>query len=228
MLHQTVIGLETRKQMEIAGDYPDVVIGCAGGGSNFAGMTFPFIRDKIHGEDVKIIASEPTSRPTLTRGPFAFDFGDTVQMTPLVPMHPLGHGFVPPPIHAGGLRCHGIPPLVSRLVMDGLIEPVAIPQMEIFESGVTFARCEGFLRAPETNRAVAAAIREAVKAREEGSEKVILFNWSGHGFVDMGACEAYLGGKLSNYELPAEEIKRALADIDELPKPLQYKPGSID
>jgi len=227
MLHQTVIGQETQKQMEIAGDYPDIVIGCAGGGSNFAGMAFPFIRDKIHGKEIEIIASEPASCPTLTRGPFAYDFGDTVQMTPLVPMHTLGHSFVPAPIHAGGLRYHGMAPLVSQLVMDGLIRPEAIPQMETFEAGITFARSEGYLSAPETNHAVAMTIREALKAKEEGKEKVILFNWSGHGFVDMGAYEAYLAGKLSNHELPAEEIKRALKDIDALPKPQQYKPGTL-
>ena len=227
MLHQTVIGLEAKKQMELAGDYPDVVIGCAGGGSNFAGMAFPFICDRIHGKDVEIIASEPTSCPTMTRGPFAYDFGDTVQMTPMVPMHTLGHSFVPAPIHAGGLRYHGMAPLVSQLILDNLITPVAIPQIETFESGITFARSEGFLSAPETNHAVAATIREALKAREEGKEKVILFNWSGHGFVDMAAYEAFLAGRLSDHELPSDEIKRALADISGLPKPKQYRPATI-
>ncbi len=227
MLHQTIIGLEAKKQMEIAGDYPDIVIGCAGGGSNFAGLSFPFIQDKINGKEVEIIASEPTSCPTLTRGPFAYDFGDTMATTPLFPMHTLGHGFVPAPIHAGGLRYHGMAPLVSQLVMSGLINTMAIPQMETFESGIKFAKSEGFLSAPETNHAVAATIREALKAKEEGKEKVILFNWSGHGFVDMGAYRAYLAGELANHELPSEEIRRALSEIEALPKPQQYKAGDI-
>ncbi len=223
MLHQTVVGQEAQKQMALFGDYPDVIIGCAGGGSNFAGMVFPFIRDKIHGKQVEILAVEPASCPTMTRGPFAYDFGDTVQMTPLLPMHTLGHSFIPEPIHAGGLRYHGMAPLVSQLILDGLITPLAVPQLETFEAGITFARTEGFISAPETNHAVAALIREAKKAKEEGKEKVILLNWSGHGLVDMAAYEAYLSGKLKNYELPQEEIDRALSDIDPLPKPKQYK-----
>jgi tryptophan synthase beta chain len=222
MLHQTVNGLETQKQMEIAGDYPDIVIGCAGGGSNFAGNAFPFVRDKIHGKDIEIIAVEPASCPTMTEGPFAYDFGDTVQMTPLLPMHTLGHSFVPAPIHAGGLRYHGMAPLVSQLILDGLINPVAIQQLETFQAGVTFARTEGFISAPETNHAVAVAIREALKAKEEGKEKVILFNWSGHGLVDMAAYEAYLSGQLADHALAEDQIKRALKDIEPLPKPKQY------
>ncbi|NNG01324.1 MAG: TrpB-like pyridoxal phosphate-dependent enzyme [Desulfobacteraceae bacterium] len=227
MLHQTVIGLEAQKQMEMAGDYPDIVIGCAGGGSNFAGLAFPYIRDKVNGKDIEIIAVEPTSCPTLTRGPFAYDFGDTNQMTPLLPMHTLGHTFVPEPIHAGGLRYHGMAPLVSQLVMDGLIRTESIPQTETFQSGIDFARSEGYISAPETNHAVAMTIREAKKAKDEGKEKVILFNWSGHGFVDMAAYEAYMLGNLSNHELPSDEIKRALSDIDALPKPKQYKAGNL-
>ncbi|MFC1579731.1 TrpB-like pyridoxal phosphate-dependent enzyme [Thermodesulfobacteriota bacterium] len=227
MLHQTINGLETQKQMAIAGDYPDVIIGCAGGGSNFAGLTFPFIRDKIAGKDIDIIAVEPASCPTMTRGPFAYDFGDTVQMTPLLPMHTLGHSFVPAPIHAGGLRYHGMAPLVSQLIMDGLIRPESIAQMETFQAGITFARTEGFISAPEPTHAIAMTIREAIKAKEEGKEKVILFNWCGHGLVDMAAYEAFLNGQLSDYILPEEEIHRALADIDPLPKPNQYKPGTI-
>jgi len=223
MLHQTVVGQEAQKQMALFGDYPDVVIGCAGGGSNFAGMVFPFIRDKINGKQVEILAVEPASCPTMTRGPFAYDFGDTVQMTPLLPMHTLGHSFIPEPIHAGGLRYHGMAPLVSQLILDGLITPLAVPQLETFEAGITFARTEGFISAPETNHAVAALIREAKKAKEEGKEKVILLNWSGHGLVDMAAYEAYLSGKLKNYDLPQEEIDRALSDIDPLPKPRQYR-----
>ncbi|MBW2025408.1 MAG: TrpB-like pyridoxal phosphate-dependent enzyme [Deltaproteobacteria bacterium] len=203
MLHQTINGLETQKQMAIAGDYPDVIIGCAGGGSNFAGNCLPFVRDKINGKDIDIIAVEPASCPTMTRGPFAYDFGDTVQMTPLLPMHTLGHSFVPEPIHAGGLRYHGM------------------AQLETFKAGIIFARTEGFISAPETDHAVAMVIREALKAKEEGKEKVILFNWSGHGLVDMAAYEAYLAGKLADHELPEEEIERALKDIEPLPKPKQ-------
>jgi tryptophan synthase beta chain len=223
MLHQTVNGLETQKQMKIAGDYPDVVIGCAGGGSNFAGNCFPFVCDKIHGKDIDIIGVEPASCPTMTRGPFAYDFGDTVQMTPLLPMHTLGHGFVPEPIHAGGLRYHGMAPLISQLILDNLIRPVAVQQLETFQAGITFARTEGFISAPETDHAIAVVIREALKAKEEGKEKVILFNWSGHGLVDMAAYEAYLSGKLGDHELAQEEIDRALKEIEPLPKPRQFK-----
>jgi len=227
MLHQTVNGLECQKQMAIAGDYPDVIIGCCGGGSNFAGCAFPFVRDKINGKKIDIIAVEPTSCPTMTRGPFAYDFGDTVMMTPLMPMHTLGHSFVPAPIHAGGLRYHGMAPTISQLILDGLIRPEAVPQLETFQAGITFARTEGFISAPETNHAIAMLIREAIKAREEGKQKVILMNWSGHGLVDMGAYEAYLRGKLSDHALPEEDIQRALRDISKLPKPKQYKPGKI-
>jgi tryptophan synthase beta chain len=227
MLHQTIIGQEALKQMAIAGDYPDVVIACAGGGSNFAGIAFPFVRDKIHGKNIDIIAVEPASCPTMTRGPFAYDFGDTVQMTPLLPMHTLGHSFVPAPIHAGGLRYHGMAPLVSQLILSGLIRAEAVQQLETFKAGINFARVEGYISAPETNHAVAMAIREALKAKEEGKEKVILFNWSGHGLVDMAAYEAFLRGTLADHALPADEINRALADIAPLPKPKQYKPGNI-
>jgi len=227
LLHQTINGLECQKQMAIAGDYPDVIIGCAGGGSNFAGHALPFVRDKINGKEIDIIAVEPTSCPTMTKGPFAYDFGDTVQKTPLLPMYTLGHSFVPAPIHAGGLRYHGMAPIVSQLLMDNLIRAEAIPQLETFQAGITFARTEGFISAPETDHAIAVVIREAIKAKEEGKEKVILFNWSGHGLVDMTAYEAYLTGKLSDYALPEEEIHRALEDIAPLPKPKQYKPGTI-
>ena len=227
LLHQTINGLECLKQLEIAGDYPDVVIGCAGGGSNFAGNCLPFVRDKINGKEIDIIAVEPASCPTMTRGPFAYDFGDTVQMTPLLPMYTLGHSFVPAPIHAGGLRYHGMAPIVSQLLLDNLIRAEAIPQLETFQAGITFANTEGFISAPETNHAVACTIREAIKAKEEGKEKVILFNWSGHGLVDMAAYEDYLSGKLSDHALPEDEIHRALRDIDPLPKPKQYKAGTI-
>ncbi|MBU2498933.1 MAG: TrpB-like pyridoxal phosphate-dependent enzyme [Proteobacteria bacterium] len=227
LLHQTINGLECQKQLAIAGDYPDVIIGCAGGGSNFAGNAFPFVRDKISGKNIDIIAVEPTSCPTMTRGPFAYDFGDTIQMTPLLPMYTLGHSFIPAPIHAGGLRYHGMAPLVSQLILDGLIRAEALPQLETFQAGITFARTEGFIGAPETNHAVAMVIREAVKAKEEGKEKVILMNWSGHGLVDMAAYEAYMRGQLSDHALPEEEIHRALEDIAKLPKPKQYKPGTV-
>jgi tryptophan synthase beta chain len=227
MLHQTIIGLEAQKQMKIAGAYPDVVIACAGGGSNFAGLAFPYVRDKIAGKKIDIIAVEPAACPTMTKGPFAYDFGDTVKMTPLLPMHTLGHGFIPAPIHAGGLRYHGMSPLVSQLIMDNLIRPEAVPQLETFKAGVAFARSEGFISAPEANHAVAMVIREALKAKEEGKEKVILFNWSGHGLVDMAAYDAYFSGKLSDFDLPKEEILRALEEIKPLPKPKQYRAGSI-
>ncbi|MFH0825841.1 MAG: TrpB-like pyridoxal phosphate-dependent enzyme [Pseudomonadota bacterium] len=219
MLHQTIIGLEAQKQLAKVGDYSDVVIGCAGGGSNFAGISFPFLRDKIAGKQIRIVAVEPTSCPTMTRGPFAYDFGDTVQMTPLLPMHTLGHDFIPEPIHAGGLRYHGMAPLVSQLIMDNLIEPLAVPQLETFEAGIAWARSEGFISAPETCHALAATIREAKRAKEEGKEKTILVNWSGHGLVDLGAYDAYFQGKLFDYDLPQEEIERALRAIASFPKP---------
>ncbi len=223
MLHQTVNGLECQKQMAIAGDYPDVIIGCAGGGSNFAGNALPFVRDKINGKDIDIIAVEPASCPTLTKGPFAYDFGDAVRSTPLLPMYTLGSTYVPAPIHAGGLRYHGMAPIISQLVLSGVIRAEAIPQLETFRAGITFARTEGFISAPETDHAIAMVIREAMKAKEEGKEKTILFNWSGHGLVDMGAYEAFLAGKLSDIELGDEELREALKDLDTLPKPKQYK-----
>ncbi len=223
MIHQSVIGLEAVKQMKMAGDYPDVIIGSAGGGSNFAGLAMPFARDKIAGKEIDIIAVEPASCPTLTRGPFAYDFGDTVQMTPLLPMHTLGHNFVPEPIHAGGLRYHGMAPIVSKLVMDGIVRAESVQQMETFKAGLTFARSEGYISAPECNHAVAMTIREALKAKEEGKEKTILFNWSGHGLVDLGAYESYFQGKLSDHELSQDVIDTALKDIETLPKPKQTK-----
>lgn len=227
MLHQTINGLETQKQMAIAGDYPDIVIGCAGGGSNFAGNCFPFCRDKIHGKDIDIIGVEPASCPTMTKAPFAYDFGDTAGTTPLLPMHTLGHNFVPAAIHAGGLRYHGMAPLVSQLILDNIIRPVSVQQLETFEAGIIFAKTEGFISAPETNHATAMVIREALKAKEEGKEKVILFNWSGHGLVDMAAYQDYLAGKLSDHELDADGIKSALKDIEPLPKPKQFKIGTV-
>ena len=219
MMHQTVIGLEAEKQLAIAGDYPDVVIGCAGGGSNFAGISFPFIRDKIHGKEVRIVASEPTSCPSLTKGDYVYDFGDTAQTTPLLAMCSIGHGFVPAPIHAGGLRYHGMAPLVSKLFMDGLIEAKAYNQLETFGAGIIFARTEGFIPAPETNHAIAAAIDEAKKAKDEGKERVILMNFSGHGIIDLPSYDAYLSGKLQDYSLPSDEIQKLLKELDKFPKP---------
>jgi tryptophan synthase beta chain len=213
LMHQTIIGLETEKQLKIAGEYPDVVVGCAGGGSNFAGLSFPFIRDKIHGKDVRIIAVEPTSCPTLTKGPYVYDFGDTAQTTPLLPMHSIGHEFVPAPIHAGGLRYHGMAPLVSRLLQDKLIEAKAYPQLETFRAGINFARTEGLIPAPETDHAIACVIEEALKAKEEGKERVILMNWSGHGIIDLASYDAYLSGKLSDVVMPDEDIQRLVCDL---------------
>jgi tryptophan synthase beta chain len=219
LLHQTIIGLEAHKQLAMIGEYPDIVIGCAGGGSNFSGCALAFIRDKIHGKDTKIIACEPTSCPTMTKGPYIYDFGDTAETTPLLAMHSLGHGFIPPPIHAGGLRYHGMAPILSRLVVDGIVEARAYPQLETFKAGIIFARTEGFIPAPETNHAIAGVIEEAMKAKEEGKEKVILFNWSGHGIIDLAAYDAYLSGKLEDYVLPDEEIKKLIKELEKFPKP---------
>ncbi|MFA6639749.1 MAG: TrpB-like pyridoxal phosphate-dependent enzyme [Defluviitoga tunisiensis] len=219
VLHQTIIGLEAHRQMEKIGVYPDVVIGCAGGGSNFAGLALPFVRDKIHGREVSVVAAEPTSCPTLTRGPYAYDFGDLAMTTPLLAMYTLGHDYVPAPIHAGGLRYHGMAPIVSHLVKERLVEPRAYNQLETFDAGVKWARAEGFIPAPETNHAIAAVVEEARRAKEEGREKTILFNWSGHGLVDLASYDAYLSGKLVNYSLPDEDIKRAKETVSRFPKP---------
>jgi len=219
LLHQTIIGLETHKQLAMIGEYPDIVIGCAGGGSNFSGFALAFVRDKIHGKDVKIIAAEPTSCPTMTKGPYIYDFGDTAETTPLIPMHSLGHAFVPPPIHAGGLRYHGMAPIVSRLVVDGLVEARAYPQLETFAAGIAFARTEGYVPAPETNHAIACVLEEAKKAKEEGKEKVIIMNWSGHGIMDLSAYDSYISGKLEDYVLPDEEIQKLIRDLEKFPKP---------
>jgi len=219
MLHQTIIGQEALKQMKMFGDYPDVVIGCVGGGSNFAGLVFPFVRDKIHGKDVQVLGIEPTACPTMTRAPFLYDFGDTAATTPLLPMHTLGHNFVPPPVHAGGLRYHGLAPLVSQLIMDKLIEAKSYNQVDCYEAGLTFARTEGIVPAPETNHAIASAIDEARKAKEEGKEKTILFNLSGHGLLDLSGYEKFMEGKLEEYSLPEEEINKSLAVLESYPKP---------
>jgi len=219
LLHQTIIGLEAKKQLAKAGvKKPDIVIGCAGGGSNFGGIAFPFVYDKINGADITIIPVEPASCPSMTRGIFSYDHGDTAGMTPLVAMHTLGHNFVPQPIHAGGLRYHGMSPLVSQAIVEGLIKPRAIAQTECFKAALTWANTEGFIVAPETSHAVAATIQEAIKAKEEGKEKVILMNLSGHGIMDLGGYAKYLEGQLTDYELPQTEIDRAEADLKNYPK----------
>ncbi|WP_303721397.1 TrpB-like pyridoxal phosphate-dependent enzyme [Malonomonas rubra] len=212
-LHQTVIGLEAKEQMAIAGDYPDVVIGCHGGGSNFAGLGFPFIADKAAGKDVRILAVEPISCPTLTKGVFDFDYGDTAKMAPISKMYTLGHDFMPPGIHAGGLRYHGAAPLVSQLLHAGVIEAKAVGQVECFEAAVQFARAEGIIPAPESSHAIRAAFDEALLAKEEGKEKTILFNLSGHGHVDMAAYDAFFSGSLENYEYPNEAIQESLGAL---------------
>ncbi len=212
-LHQTIIGLEAEKQMEMAGEYPDIVIGCFGGGSNFSGISFPFLRHVIKGDKkTRFIAAEPASCPKLTRGTFKYDFGDEAGFTPLIPMYTLGHNFSPANIHAGGLRYHGAGSIVSQLKKDNLIEAIDIPQLETFEAGVLFARTEGIIPAPESTHAIASAVREAKKAREEGTSNVILFNLSGHGLVDMSAYDQYLAGDLKNYEIPTTEIEKYLQD----------------
>jgi tryptophan synthase beta chain len=214
LLHQTVIGEEALAQMEKAGDYPDVVIGCVGGGSNFAGLAFPFLGKVLReGRSTRVLAVEPEACPTLTRGIYAYDFGDMVGLTPLVKMYTLGHGFVPPPIHAGGLRYHGDAPLVCQLVKSGHVEAVAHPQLRVFEAAVTFARSEGIVPAPESAHAVRSAIDEALAARDAGEPRVILFNLSGHGHFDMGAYDAYFAGSLQDFSQPAEAIEQALREL---------------
>lgn len=226
MLHQSIIGLEAKKQLAKIGEKKvDVVIGCAGGGSNFAGLSFPFVSDKINGADIEIIPVEPTSCPTLTRAPFAYDHGDVAKMTPLIPMHTLGHEFVSPPIHAGGLRYHGMAPLVSQAVVEGLLSPRAMDQLHCYDSALLWAKTEGYIPAPETSHAIAAVIEEAKKAKEEGKEKVILFNWSGHGLMDLSGYENFMEGKLIDYPLPEEEMQRSLKSIEGLPKAPAVKTG---
>jgi tryptophan synthase beta chain len=223
MLHQTVIGLEAQKQMKIAGEYPDVVIGCAGGGSNFAGLAFPFVLDKMNGRKIAIYPAEPAACPTLTKAPFVYDHGDSAGYTPLLPMYSLGHTFMPPPVHAGGLRYHGMAPTVSQLVSEGLMEPRSYGQMETFEAGMLLARTEGIIPAPETNHALACVVEEARRATEEGKAKVILFNWSGHGLIDLGSYEKYLSGSLKNFAYPAQEIEEAGKILAKYPKPQLLK-----
>ena len=226
MLHQTIIGLEAKKQLKMVGiDDPDIIIGCAGGGSNFAGLAFPFVQDKINGADIEIIPVEPKACPTITRGEFAYDHGDTACMTPLLAMHTLGHAFVPEPIHAGGLRYHGMAPLVCQAVVEGLMKPKSYHQLKCYESAMIWAKTEGTICAPETSHAIAATIDEAIKAREEGKEKVILFNYSGHGLMDLTGYDAYLGGRLQDYELPEDELKKSTAILKDLPKPSTENTG---
>ncbi|MDD3777123.1 MAG: TrpB-like pyridoxal phosphate-dependent enzyme [Actinomycetota bacterium] len=215
LLHQTVIGLETKKQFEKVGLFPDVLIGCVGGGSNFAGFAFPFIPDKMAGKDIKIIAVEPIACPTLTKGPFAYDYGDTAKMAPIVKMYTLGHDFVPAPIHSGGLRYHGMAPQISLLHKEGIIDAVSYHQNPVFEASMIFAKTEGVLPAPETAHAIKAAIDEALKCKETGEEKVIAFNFSGHGHFDLASYQNYMDGKLEDYEYPDELIKKSL---ERLPK----------
>ena len=219
LLHQTIIGQEAMKQMEMADCYPDIIVGCIGGGSNFAGMFLPFIRDKITGRkpDLRIVNVEPESCPTLTKGLYAYDFGDVAGMTPLLKMFTLGHEFIPPPVHAGGLRYHGMAPIICHLHKLGLVEAVAVPQVATFEAGVTFARTEGIISAPETNHAIRATIDEALKCKESGESKVILLAHSGHGHFDMAAYESYLSGKLADYEYPEEKVEEALASLPTVP-----------
>ena len=217
LLHQTVIGQEAVAQMELAGAFPDVVVGCVGGGSNFAGLAFPFLREKIAGREIDVLACEPAACPTLTRGPFAYDFGDTSKLTPLVPMHTLGHDFVPEPIHAGGLRYHGVAPLISQLVLDGLIRAEAYLQNDVFGSAVLFAGSEGIIPAPESAHAIHGALETARAADEAGEERTILLNLSGHGHFDMAAYDNYFAGKLVDVALDDRELERALHAIEDLP-----------
>jgi tryptophan synthase beta chain len=214
-LHQTVIGLEAREQLAKVDMYPDVVVGCVGGGSNFAGITFPFAGEKLKGKqkEVDLVAVEPSACPTLTKGIYTYDFGDVAGLTPLLKMYTLGHDFIPPAIHAGGLRYHGASPLVSRLVHDGVVRAVSYHQNEVFEAAQMFAQTEGIIVAPESAHAVKGAIDEAIKCRESGEAKVILFNNSGHGDFDLSAYDSFFQGKLEDYEYPADLIKDSLAHL---------------
>jgi len=217
LTHQSIIGEETIKQMEIVGEYPDVVIGCAGGGSNFSGIAYPFLRENLrNGRETRLLAVEPTATPTLTKGSFEFDFGDTAQMAPVVKMYTLGHDFVPPPLHAGGLRYHGMATSVSALYQGGYIEAVAVPQLETFEAALLFTQTEGIIPAPETAHAVRAAVDEALDAKEKGEERVIVLNLSGHGHFDLAAYDEYLSGELENYQHPEDEINKALQRLPEV------------
>jgi len=219
VLHQTIIGEEALKQMDMAGEYPDVVIGCVGGGSNFSGIAFPFLRENLrNGQRTRLLAVEPTAAPSLTRGVYAYDFGDTAGMTPLMKMHTLGHSFVPPSIHAGGLRYHGMAPTLCALYDAGYIEAIAVPQRAVFEAAVLFTRTEGILPAPESAHAIRAAIDEALKAKERGEKRVILFNLSGHGHFDLSAYNAYLSGALEDLTMPEEELATIPQRLPKIPQ----------
>ena len=213
MMHQTIVGLELKEQMKLAEDKPDVIVGCVGGGSNFSGLVYPFVKDKLDGQDIRFIAAEPTSCPTLTKGIYHYDFGDTAEMAPVVKMYTLGHTFIPPAIHAGGLRYHGDSPILSLLVKTGVIEAKAYHQNPVFEAALTFARHEGIVPAPETAHAVKAGIDEALKCKETGEEKCIVIGFSGHGHFDLAAYDAYLAGELEDYAYPDEKIKEALGNL---------------
>jgi tryptophan synthase beta chain len=214
LMHQSIIGEEALKQMDLAGEYPDVVIGCVGGGSNFAGLAYPFLRENLlKGQRARLVAVEPTATPTLTKGVYTFDYGDTAKMAPIAKMHTLGHDFVPPPIHAGGLRYHGMAPSICALYDAGYIEATAVPQLATFEAALQFIKAEGIVPAPETAHAVRVAIDEALAAREKGEKKVILFNLSGHGHFDLSAYQAYMAGELEDYEYPAEAVQAALGRL---------------
>jgi tryptophan synthase beta chain len=213
-MHQTVIGIEALEQLELAGEYPDVAIGCIGGGSNFGGFALPFVRNNLtEGKATRMVAVEPAAAPSLTKGRYAYDFGDTAATTPLIKMHTLGHSFIPAPVHAGGLRYHGMAPIVSALHESGLIEAVAVSQNPVFEAAVSFARAEGIVPAPEAAHAIRVAIDEALQAKEAGQERVIAFNLSGHGHFDMGAYDDYFAGRLPDYEYSEAELERALAEL---------------
>jgi tryptophan synthase beta chain len=217
LMHQTVIGEEALKQMDMAGEYPDVVIGCVGGGSNFAGIAFPFLRENLkNGKRTRLLAVEPTATPSLTKGVYTFDYGDTAQMAPVVKMHTLGHTFMPPGIHAGGLRYHGMAPLISGLFDAGHIDAVAVKQKATFDAAVQFTKAEGFIPAPESAHAVRAAIDEALDAKEKGEKRTILFNLSGHGHFDMVSYEKYLRDELEDYEYPAEAVQEAMQHLPEV------------
>lgn len=220
LMHQSIIGEEALKQMDIAGEYPDVVIGCVGGGSNFAGIAYPFLRENLrNGARTRLVAVEPTATPSLTRGKYTFDYGDTACMAPIVKMYTLGHSFVPAPIHAGGLRYHGMAPSLCALYDAGYIEAIAVSQLATFEAAVQFARAEGIVPAPESAHAIRTAIDEAVEAREKGEKRVILFNLSGHGNFDMGAYQSYLEGNLQDYEYPEDAIQSAMKDLPQIAIP---------
>jgi tryptophan synthase beta chain len=213
LLHQTIVGLETKKQLEKIEVEPDILIGCVGGGSNFAGFAFPFVPDKQAGKDIRIIAVEPDACPTLTKGPFAYDYGDTAKMAPIAKMFTLGHDFIPQPIHAGGLRYHGMAPQLSLLVKENIIEAVALPQNPVFKASMDFANTEGIIPAPETAHAIKAVVDEALKCRETGEEKVIVFNFSGHGHFDLAAYDAYMNGELVDFEYPDDKIKESIKNL---------------